>query len=322
MLIFSMATDARAANSYERVYINAWKSLANNYYDRDKLSQWKEWEHRFDGKLHSHDDAQRAVHRMVRSLEDDYTFVLSDDQNDSREKEHKTPAVSEVSIIGNNVGYIKLDSFSGRNVVGAVKKALRAVAHTDGVILDLRGNHGGYMEAAREVFGMLADEGPFVSYRGFSDGGPDEQAYILKRDRWYIKRNAKLVAMHRQRNMIGGSPLAVLVNQDTRSAAEMLSGALRDNCRAIVLGKQTYGKGVLQDSFSLGEHLTMKVVTAKYFLPSGVNIHQIGIQPDITVDGTYDEQLSRATQLFSSAIAHSAPGRQDVAVANQSDTSL
>jgi carboxyl-terminal processing protease len=252
-------------------------------------------------------------------LKDDYTFVLSDNDKACRKEQHKSRCVTEAQIIGNNVGYIKLDSFSGCDAVGEMKKALRTVAHADGVILDLRGNHGGYIEAAREVFGLLADEGPFVSYRGFASGGSDEETYILKRDRWYIEENGKMVALRRQRNVLGHKPLAVLVNEDTRSAAEMLSGALRDNGLAMVLGKQTYGKGVLQDTFELGEHLTMKVVTAKYFLPSGVNIHEKGIEPDVRVDGSEDEQLSRATQLFSSTIAHSNNARREnVAVVERS----
>jgi C-terminal processing protease CtpA/Prc len=324
MLLSTTASPSSALTSaHQRVYLKAWKSIKENYYDRNKISAWTKWQHRYDGKLRTREELAHALDTMVDSLSDDYTFVLSDDDVKTRVKQQKSRSVSAARVINGNIGYVKLDTFSGDDVVGDLKRALRTVASSSGVILDLRNNHGGYVSAAQEVFSMLTDEGTFMTYDGYADGSKDDKAFVLKRNGWNVTENGKVTVEHRPPNMLGAKPLVVLVNEDTRSAAEMLSGALRENGRAVILGKQTYGKGVLQDTFDLGEHLVMKVVTAKYYLPDGTNIHEKGIAPDVELDGRGDEQVQRAAQMLSSAIAEAHGSRQRaLAVIERAGTSL
>jgi C-terminal processing protease CtpA/Prc len=308
---------------HQRVYLKAWESIKDNYYDRKKINSWTKWQHKYDGKLRSRQDLSKALDDMVDSLGDDYTFVLSNDDVKSRGVQHKSRSVSAAQVLRSNVGYIKLDTFSGEDVAGEMRRALRAVASADGVVLDLRGNHGGYVTAAQDVFSMLSDEGTFMSYDGYASGSKDNKAFVLKRNGWNVSENGKVSIEKRKPNMIGKKPLVVLVDEDTRSAAEMLSGALRDNGRAVILGKQTYGKGVLQDTFELGEHLMMKVVTAKYYLPSGINIHEKGLQPDVPFKTDGDDVVQRAAQMLSNAIAESrSSGRRALAVIEQSGANL
>lgn len=309
-----------APNSkFERIYVKAWETIQQNYFARQKLSNWEKWKHRYAGKLGTRAQLKAALDEMTDSLGDDYTFVLSEVDLASRQKNQKSRSVSVARVMTGNVGYIKLDNFATESIFAEMKTALRKLASTEGIILDLRGNPGGFIAAAQDVFSMVADEGVFMTYDGFLHGAEDDQSFVLKKNRWNVMKNGKLSTEHRKPNLIGSKPMVVLVDEDTRSAAEMLAGALRDNGRALVLGKQTYGKGVLQDTFSIGEHLAVKVVTAKYFLPDGTNIHDKGIQPDVKLDGDEEAQLSRAARLLTSAIAQAKnTGRRVLAVIEQS----
>jgi C-terminal processing protease CtpA/Prc len=293
---------------HERTYAKAWKLVQENYYDRSKLRDWDKWQHKYDGKLRTRAQLNAAINEMVDSLGDDYTFVMTEAALKDRRSEQEAPCVSDTRVLPGNVGYIKLDNFSSATVATEMKQAFRKLAKTNGIVLDMRDNHGGFIDAAHDVFSMVMDEGVFTSYNGFLDGAVDNQSYVLKRAHWNIMKNGKIATEKRKPNIIGNKPLAVLVNEDTRSAAEMLAGALRDNDRAVVIGTQTYGKGVLQDAFELGDDILMKVVTAKYFLPDGTNIHGTGLTPNIEVAGSEQAQLNRAVRLLTSTIAEGRNG--------------
>lgn len=304
-LVFAYVPPAGAVTSmHQRVYLKAWESIKDNYYDRTKVSSWRQWEHKFDGKLRSKRELTTALDAMLDSLGDDYTFVLSDDLVRQRRTEQKSRSVSAVRILPDGIAYIKLDTFSGENVIGEMRRALRTVASAAGLVLDLRGNHGGFVNAAQDVFSMLANEGRFMTYDGFADGSKDMQAFVLRRDGWTVEKNGKVSHKRRKPFLLGNKPLVVLVDDETRSAAEMLAGALRVNGRALIVGKQTYGKGVLQDTFDLGEHLMVKVVTAKYYLPNGTNIHGTGIVPDVEMETGSESAVYQAAQMLRSEIAH------------------
>jgi carboxyl-terminal processing protease len=326
ILVGSLALPSAAVHTpsrHQKVYAKAWESIKKNYYDRGKLAAWENWRHKFDGKLKTKADLDKALNSMVDSLGDDYTFVLSDADVKKRTATQKSRSISAVKTLTGNIGYIKMDNFSGDNVVAEMRRALRTLAKAEGLILDLRNNRGGYVKVAQDVYSMLADEGTFMTYDGFAEGKEDDEAFVLQKNGWRVTKNGATAIEHRQPNLLGNKALIVLVNEDTRSASEMLAGALRDNGRAVIVGKQTYGKGVLQDTYEIGEHFLMKVVTARYFLPDGTNIHERGIEPDIELAGTAESQLSRAAQLLSSAIAEArASGRRVLAVIEQSAANL
>jgi carboxyl-terminal processing protease len=326
ILVGSLALPSVAVHTpsrHEKVYVRAWESIKRNYYDREKLAAWEMWRHKFDGKLKTKADLDRALNTMVDSLGDDYTFVLSDADLKRRTATQKSRSISVVKTLTGNIGYLKMDHFSGDNVVAEMRRALRAVARADGVILDLRNNRGGYVNVAQDVYSMLADDGTFMTYDGFAEGKEDDESFVLKKNGWRVTKNGTTAIEHRKPNLLGNKPLIVLVNEDTRSASEMLAGALRDNGRAVILGRQTYGKGVLQDTYEIGEDFLMKVVTAKYFLPDGTNIHERGIAPDIELAGPAESQLNHAAHLLSSAIAEArASGRRALAVIEQSAANL
>ena len=174
--------------------------------------------------------------------------------------------IREVSAeIKNNIGYIRLRAFNEQSHNQLIKQ-LKKISNNklDGYILDLRNNPGGLLSQAIKITETFLDGGEIVSTRG--------------RDKNDIKIfNAK------KGDKINNKPLIVLINQGSASASEIVSGALKDHKRAILLGEKSFGKGSVQSIIPLKNQGGLRLTTAKYYLPSGESIHEKGVEPDITV---------------------------------------
>ena len=180
-------------------------------------------------------------------------------------------------------GYIRLQSF-GTGVGNLFKAKANELKKQGmkGLIIDLRSNPGGSLESAVEVGDFLLPEGKIITIKQKSG----EEA-VYKSDKSEI-----------------GIPMCVLINESSASASEVISGALSDHKKATLIGKKTYGKGVVQTLFELGDKTALRLTTAKYFTPSGECIDGIGIAPDIEVDlpegmvfGQRDTEIENDTQL-------------------------
>ena len=169
-----------------------------------------------------------------------------------------------------DVGYVRIASFdekTGQETTAALKDLHAKLPHMKGLVLDLRNNPGGLVDTAVEVASDFLDGGEVVSQRG--------------RDPRDIQRyNAKAGG-----DLVRGVPMVVLVNYGSASAAEIVSGALKDRERATVVGLTTFGKGSVQTVLPLrnGADGALKLTTAKYYTPSGISIQKTGITPDLTV---------------------------------------
>lgn len=145
-----------------------------------------------------------------------------------------------------------------------------------GLILDLRSNPGGLLSAGVEVARMLVPKGPIVSVVDKQGNRTTEYSELDK-----VKY-----------------PVAVLVNGGTASAAEIVSGAIKDTKSGKLFGEKTYGKGCVQHVYRLGNEEAVKITVADYYTPSGVSIHKKGIEPDEKVllpdDYSSDTQLKAA----------------------------
>lgn len=147
------------------------------------------------------------------------------------------------------------------------------------VILDLRGNGGGYVSAAKDLLSLWIDSEPVLIQKGANG-----QSTTTKANRGQAK--------------LANTETIVLVNGSTASASEIVAGALQDYDKATVIGEQTYGKGVVQTLLNLSGGSVLKVTTARWYTPKGTSINGEGITPDVKVERTYDDiNHSRDPQL-------------------------
>jgi carboxyl-terminal processing protease len=167
-------------------------------------------------------------------------------------------------------GYVRITGFSettADDVAHALARLKRDNPHgLKGLVLDLRNNPGGVLEASVAVADAFLDHGVIVSADGRT---PDSQ----------FRMDAT------PGDLIDGAPIVVLVNSGSASAAEILAGALKDHDRAELVGHKTYGKGSVQTVMPLSHGGALKLTTSRYFTPSGASIHEKGILPDIVIDG-------------------------------------
>jgi carboxyl-terminal processing protease len=167
-------------------------------------------------------------------------------------------------------GYLRITTFSettAQDVAQAIS-SLRRDNHTglDGLVLDLRNNPGGVLEAGVAVANDFLNSGVIVT----ADGRTPESRFRMDAARG---------------DLINGAPLVVLVNGGSASASEIVAGALKDHGRALLIGRKTYGKGSVQTVLPLSHGGAVKLTTSRYFTPSGASIHGKGIVPDILEEG-------------------------------------
>lgn len=178
----------------------------------------------------------------------------------------KLQTVNYAVIDSTGVGYLRIKVFS-EDTATEVKKALQYFKNNNinKCIIDLRWNPGGLLDQAITISDMFLPKGTMiVSTRG---------------------RDAKetLQEYRASSNPLFTGTCVILVNKGSASASEIVSGALKDNNRAKLLGEKTFGKGSVQKFFNLDENTGITLTIAKYYTPSGVSIHGIGIQPDYTI---------------------------------------
>jgi carboxyl-terminal processing protease len=351
---FVLATTTRTAPIAPQVlYQKAWRLVKETYYDSKFGGEdWNRWEHHYDGKLKTMDDAHKAIETMLASLGDPYTRFLDRDAFDEEKsqieahlfgvgmqlgmnKEHKvvviapiegTPAfaagihpgdeivevdskpvkgqsldqvvkqirgplstkvsitfqrkterhkvamnraeipiraVASAEILPGNIAYIRLDSFISSKATQEMKAALNKTGTADGLIMDLRNNPGGLLSNAIEIAQMFLDGTAVIVSTIDSEGYKSSQTS--------------------NRNPIYKKPLVVLINSGSASASEILSGALRDNGRAKLVGQKSFGKGLVQAINKLEDQSGINVTIAKYVTPNDTDIHKVGIVPDFEV---------------------------------------
>ena len=179
----------------------------------------------------------------------------------------------EAKIIGEKkkIGYLRLKSFN-ENSNEQLSKSINAFEKNkklNGYILDLRNNPGGLLSQAISITDFFLDDGEIVSTKGRK---------ITESRRFFSKKG----------DGINGKPLIVMINNGSASASEIVSGALKDHKRAIILGVRTYGKGSVQSIIPLKNGGGIRLTISKYYLPSGKSISDVGVLPDIFVEETGD----------------------------------
>jgi len=171
-------------------------------------------------------------------------------------------------IIEEGYGYLRIAQFqvnTGKDVVEAISKLKAEEENLRGLIIDLRNNPGGVLQASVEVADAFLEEGQIVYTKGRID-------------------NADLSYTAKPGDETKGLPVVVLINDGSASASEIVAGALQDHRRAIIMGTQSFGKGSVQTVIPISEERAIKLTTALYFTPNGRSIQAQGIEPDIVVE--------------------------------------
>ena len=174
----------------------------------------------------------------------------------------KAIAKGHAKIIKNNIGYIRLNSFISQEATKEMKEALKQLSKAQGLIVDLRDNPGGLLTNAIEISDLFLCEGVIVST---------------------VDRDGYIQSIYADKKVDSDKPLVLLVNGNSASASEILSGALKDNQRARVVGSITFGKGLVQGINKLEDGSGVNITIAKYLTPAKVDINQLGIKPDVEV---------------------------------------
>ena len=174
--------------------------------------------------------------------------------------------------IDKNIGYVRLTAFN-ENSSSQVRKKIKEFdkdKNIKGYILDLRNNPGGLLSQAIKISDFFLSNGEIVSTKSRKEN---------ENRKWFANDG----------DIINGKTLVVLINNGSASASEILAGALKDHKRAILIGETTYGKGSVQSIIPLKNKGAIRLTISKYYLPSGVSISEVGVDPDIEVSESSDE---------------------------------
>lgn len=195
------------------------------------------------------------------------------DKTIKREKINVSPLKGE--YLGNDIGYIKLSTFLHDDVAKLFTEEVDKLKAkgAKGLILDLRGNSGGYLDESVKIASQFIPEGETVTYT------------IDKYDNKKVEKAVKGHAV--------GMPLVVLIDGGSASASEVVTGALRDYEAATIIGTKSFGKGIVQQVIPYTNGSGLRVTVSRYYTPNGENIHGTGIQPDIVVE--YPQELLKET---------------------------
>lgn len=179
------------------------------------------------------------------------------------------PSVETEELDG-NIFYIKITDFADSTVSQfetAISSALDKKAN--GIVIDVRNNGGGTMKSAAQMIDVLVPEGPIVTS---------------------VDKNKQTKVVYSSDSAEVNIPMAVLVNKNTASAAELFAAAVRDYGKAKLVGSQTYGKGVMQDVYTLSDGSAIKITTAQFNPPKSENFNLVGLKPDFVVDLSVEQE--------------------------------
>ena len=178
----------------------------------------------------------------------------------------------KTDLLEKNIGYIRLTSFndnSGKQIEKEIKK-FEKNKNVSSYILDLRNNPGGLLSQAIKISDFFLNDGEIVSTKSRK---------ASENRKWFAKKG----------DLTDGKVIVVLINYGSASASEILAGALKDHKRAILLGENSFGKGSVQSIIPLKNDGAIRLTVAKYYLPSGKSISEVGVSPDIEIGEETDD---------------------------------
>lgn len=234
-----------------------------------------------DGESYSADQLEEAVSKIRGNIGEKVkiTVLRKNDKDKAEEKEIEVERADiKVDTVDSKVvekddkkiGYIKIKEFEDVTKEEFAKelKSLKD-QNVDGIVMDLRNNPGGSLDVCLAIADTFLDEGVIVST---------------------VDKKGKEIVENSDKEM-DKTPMTVLINENSASASEILAGAFKDRGRAKIIGKTSFGKGIVQKLFPLEDGSGVKITISEYFTPNKTKIHKIGVKPDIEVENNNDNIL-------------------------------
>lgn len=270
--------------TYEDMYQQTWQTLDRKYFFRENMGDWSRWQHKYDGKLTSLSETEAAIKEMVGSLKDQYSFFLDGKDTSVKAADSKKTGIVTSEMLADEIGYIQVDTFNSRNTAKEIFTALQQLHSAKAIILDLQDNRGGYIDEAIHATSFFLQEGAFVTM-ATQESATERKLVPLKiAKEFYSSVDSGRLTERHEAAIAKHLPIVILVDSDTASASEMLAGCLQEHKRAVLIGQQTFGKGVAQEFKSLSFDTSLRYTFADWTLPvSGKCIHKVGLTPDVIV---------------------------------------
>jgi carboxyl-terminal processing protease len=234
---------------------------------------------------------QQAVEKLRGKVGTDVQLTIMRKSEDKPLVVKLTRAVIKVSsvkqrLLSSGYGYVRISQFqlrTGAQVVEGIEKLVKENnAPLKGLVLDLRNNPGGVLNAAVEVSDAFLDKGLIVYTEGRVKDS-DMRFSAAKGD------------------VLEGIPIVVLINEGSASASEIVAGALQDNARAVIAGRTSFGKGSVQSIIPLQNGAAIKLTTARYFTPNGNSIQAKGIIPDVKIEQVKVDLVDKSNERIKEA---------------------
>lgn len=243
------------------LYQQAWALVKDSYFDLKFGGQdWASWQHRFDNKLGSPQEAHKAIRVMFESLKPYQPRLIEKTEVEKLQKTVSEPRIQSRSNLANGVSYLKIDTYESGSIFDEFKVTLDKLGKTEALILDLRGCRGGSMGSTLNIADSLLDSGIIVS-TVYADG---------------YKKSIRATG-----GTISKLPMVVLIDAGTQNEAELLASSLHENRRATLIGAPT--KGVLtlvRTTQPLGDGSVVSIPIARWLTASDGSIEESGVIPD------------------------------------------
>lgn len=236
-------------------------------------------------KVNDKNVSGQSVYQTAQLIRGDKDETIDLTLMRGNEKLYKSIKREEIKVktvdykkLSDDIGYIRISSFIGLDTTKDFVIALNRLSETKGLVLDLRGNPGGLFQNAIVIANLFMKKGVIVQV--------------------IARQNKKNVYSASSEGCIYDKPIAILIDENTASASEILSSALHENDRATLIGTKTFGKGLVQKVFSLPNQTGMNITIAQYLTPNGNDINNKGIEPDYNVNIAHNDFLDNIdTQL-------------------------
>jgi len=315
-----MTTIERASRTDgRRLYREIWKTVARMFYDAERLKEadWAGKKNFYDARIVDEESALACAREALSALDDAYTRLVPEDEFRVHVAEREDVKESNVfsRVLPDNVGYIRILSFSQSNIFQQVSAEVEKLAQCAALILDLRDNGGGLIDDTANCCEYFVAEGTVtgVAHRtakGMHERyiGFNERAFVVLEEKNGRERKPQL--FRRRPALLSGKPTVVLVNEHTASSAELFASAVIENGKekghCIAMGTETAGKGIAQTTVDiLSGKAKLKISYSKFF---SANLQWLGdagqrvsngIKPDVEVD-----EMSDVNAPLKAAYAH------------------